>query len=207
MADEEPRMRPSERGGVPAQQREHLARGRETIRKLLDAGMDVFGRDGYHGASVGDIVERAGISRGTFYLYFANKDDLFRALALDVTEVESLEPVTPNAAGARELRDWLDRYLVLSARLAPVVQAWSEAFAAKEEFGDLGSQTLGGFTTALTHRVEAMGAKDPQVTSLALVGLLDRFSMYVQFQRVDGTRDEVLDALTRVVLGMLFGPP
>src|SRR3979409_917103 len=90
--------RPSDRGGQPAQQREHLARGRETIRRLLLAGMEVFGRDGYRGSSVGAIVERAGISRATFYLYFANKDDLFRALALDAVEdmtglAESLEPV------------------------------------------------------------------------------------------------------------------
>ena len=205
------RERPSERGGVPAQRREHLARGRETIRKVLDAGMEVFGRDGYHGASVGDIVERAGISRGTFYLYFSNKDDLFRALALDVTEemstlVESLRPLAPNQAGAQELRRWLEQYLMLCTRLAPVVQAWAEAFAAKAEFGALGSETLGGFTAAIEHRIAAMGVPDPQITALALVGMLDRFSMYVQFQRVDSSRDEMLDALTRVVLGMLFGP-
>src|SRR2546429_9824422 len=75
--------RPSARGGEPAQQREHLARGRDTIRRLIEAGAEVFGRDGFRGASIGDIVARAGISRATFYLYLANKDDLFGALALD----------------------------------------------------------------------------------------------------------------------------
>ena len=208
--DVERQPRPSERGGLPAQEREHLARGRETIRKLLDAGMDVFERHGFHGASVGDIVEQAGISRGTFYLYFANKDDLFRALALDLTEemsslVEQLGPVQPGPAGFDELRSWLAQYLELCGRLAPVSQAWSEAFASDVKFGALGSETLRDFTTKLERRIEAMGAMHPHVTALALVGMLDRFSLYVRYRLSGVTRDEMLDGLTDVVLGMLFG--
>jgi AcrR family transcriptional regulator len=209
---ESTKPRPSDRGGQPAQQREHLARGRETIRKLLIAGMEVFGRDGYRSASVGDIVARAGISRATFYLYFANKDDLFRALALDAVEemtglADTLGPVTPDREGFSELRSWLERYLDLCDRLGPVFHAWTEAFASKDEFGVLGAETLEKFTAALERRLGAMGTATPQITALALVGMLDRFSLYVRYRRVQAARDEMLDGLTRVVMGMLFGPP
>src|SRR3954467_9223583 len=71
------------RGGGPAQERELRAQGRKTMRKLLDAGMTVFERRGYHAARVDDIVKLAKTSHGTFYLYFANKEDLFRALLTD----------------------------------------------------------------------------------------------------------------------------
>ena len=209
---ESTKPRPSDRGGQPAQQREHLARGRETIRKLLLAGMEVFGRDGYRGASVGAIVERAGISRATFYVYFANKDDLFRALALDAVEemtglAESLEPVALTDAGFADLRGWLERYLDLCARLGPVFHAWTEAFATKAAFGDLGSQTLDAFTATLEERLAAMGTATPHLTAFALLGMLDRFSLYVRYERVGVPWDEMLDGLTRVVQGMLFGPP
>src|SRR5438105_14992895 len=76
----------STRGGVPAQERELRAQGKKTMRKLLDAAMVVFERRGYHAARVDDIVKVARTSHGTFYLYFSNKEDLFRALLADVTE-------------------------------------------------------------------------------------------------------------------------
>src|SRR5215468_10634821 len=97
------------RVGAPAEGRELRARGQRTVRKLLDAGITVFGTKGYHAARVDDIVKVAKTSHGTFYLYFANKEDLFRALALDVADelhalVDSLAPLTPDTTGYHALR-------------------------------------------------------------------------------------------------------
>src|SRR5579862_4199122 len=75
--------RPSLGGGAPAQDRELRAQGRETVRRLLEAGMVEFEDRGFHGVRVDDVVRRAGISHGTFYLYFSNKEDLFKALLKD----------------------------------------------------------------------------------------------------------------------------
>ncbi|MGZ4691597.1 MAG: helix-turn-helix domain-containing protein, partial [Acidimicrobiia bacterium] len=69
--------------GTPARQRELRAQGRKTMRRLSDAGMRVFAERGYHQSRVDDIVRTARTSHGTFYLYFANKGDLLRALAVD----------------------------------------------------------------------------------------------------------------------------
>src|SRR3989440_12088239 len=69
--------------GTPAQARELRAQGRKTMRRLLDAGMRVFAERGFHAARVDDIVRAARTSHGTFYLYFANKEDLLRALAVE----------------------------------------------------------------------------------------------------------------------------
>src|ERR1035438_669076 len=75
--------RPSLGGGAPAQDRELRAQGRETVRRLLEAGMIEFEDRGFHGVRVDDVARRAGISHGTFYLYFSNKEDLFKALLKD----------------------------------------------------------------------------------------------------------------------------
>ena len=69
--------RPSLGGGTPAQDRELRAQGRATVRRLLEAGMIEFENRGFHGVRVDDVVRRAGISHGTFYLYVSNKEDLF----------------------------------------------------------------------------------------------------------------------------------
>src|SRR3989442_13609280 len=102
------RRRPPPRGGAPAQERELRAQGKKTMRKLLDAAMTVFEKRGYHAARVDDIVKVAKTSHGTFYLYFANKEDLFRALTADVAEEmtgpsEPPAPISGTDAGYRDL--------------------------------------------------------------------------------------------------------
>jgi len=46
----------------------------------LEASAEVFSRKGYRMASVSDIVDGAGIGRGTFYLYFDSKREIFLEL-------------------------------------------------------------------------------------------------------------------------------
>jgi len=48
--------------------------------ELITAALAVFGERGFHAASIEDVAARAGVSKGTVYLYFASKDDLFRAV-------------------------------------------------------------------------------------------------------------------------------
>lgn len=48
--------------------------------QTLDAAEDVFLTQGYSGASVDDIVDKAGISKATLYKYFGDKEALFAAV-------------------------------------------------------------------------------------------------------------------------------
>jgi len=48
--------------------------------ELLDAALDLFVERGYAATRLDDIASRAGVSKGTLYLYFANKEELFKAL-------------------------------------------------------------------------------------------------------------------------------
>ena len=60
------------------------ARGLRTRQKLLDAAETVFADLGWHDASIVKITEAAGVSQGTFYLYFASKQELFEDLVRDL---------------------------------------------------------------------------------------------------------------------------
>ena len=53
------------------------ARRREQILRVATA---VFAEQGYHKASISEIIERAGIARGTFYLYFSSKHSVLEAI-------------------------------------------------------------------------------------------------------------------------------
>jgi AcrR family transcriptional regulator len=59
------------------------ARGREENakrRQILDGAREVFLKDGFDAASMNEIARRAGVSKGTLYVYFASKEALFEAL-------------------------------------------------------------------------------------------------------------------------------
>jgi AcrR family transcriptional regulator len=60
------------------------ARGLETRAKLLESAEQVFGDVGYVDASIVKITEAAGVGQGTFYLYFASKQEIFDELIRDL---------------------------------------------------------------------------------------------------------------------------
>lgn len=48
--------------------------------EILEAALDLFVERGYAGTKMEEIAKRAGVTRGTPYLYFANKEELFKAV-------------------------------------------------------------------------------------------------------------------------------
>lgn len=56
----------------------------ETKKSIVDAAIAVFVEKGVSGASLEDIAERAGVTRGAVYWHFKNKNDIFRALHDDM---------------------------------------------------------------------------------------------------------------------------
>ncbi len=62
------------------------ARGRRTLRAILDAAAVEFGEKGFHEGSISGITRRAGVALGSFYTYFDSKDAVFRALVRDMSE-------------------------------------------------------------------------------------------------------------------------
>ena len=81
---------------------------RESTRKeLLNAALEIFGEKGYPTTTISDIVAAAGVTQGTFYLYFKNKAGIFSELLRENREhmisglfVEGLENV-------KTKEDWL----------------------------------------------------------------------------------------------------
>src|SRR5580693_1799000 len=126
--------RPSLGGGTPAQDGELRAQGRETVRRLLDAGMIEFENRGFHGVRVDDVVRRAGISHGTFYLYFSNKEDLFKALLKDALHdmeivAGDFPVVTSDGTGLSVLRQWVKKFSAAYAVHGTVLRTLSSANA------------------------------------------------------------------------------
>jgi len=97
---------------------DRATRARDKRRKqLLDAATRVFAQKGYWSASITDIIRSAGVARGTFYLYFRSKRDVFLAIADKFRTEQKLftqqsgpgqAPLTPENSRARIRADFLN---------------------------------------------------------------------------------------------------
>jgi AcrR family transcriptional regulator len=198
--------------GAPAEKRRLRAQGERTVRRLLDAGIEVFSRSGYHAARVDDIVAVAETSHGTFYLYFSNKEDLFRRLVVDIGDelaalVDDLGELEPTPDARQHLREWLRAFIGVYRHYGPLLRAWTAAEIETTEAGRLGADVMGRFTAAIAERVARIPAlpTDPQVTALALVAMIERFTFFALVGQVTATEREVADTLTGAVWRTLFG--
>src|SRR6187200_2507728 len=87
-------------------------------RQIVDGARKVFMDLGFDGASMGEIARSAGVSKGTLYVYFADKSRLFEA----IVEEESLEQgkvafnFDPERDVATTLRDFGQAYIQLLCR-------------------------------------------------------------------------------------------
>ncbi|PKL40732.1 MAG: hypothetical protein CVV44_03755 [Spirochaetae bacterium HGW-Spirochaetae-1] len=100
-------------------------------RRLLDSAKKLFSLHGYQGTSVGMITENAGVSTGTFYLYFKSKPEIYRILNIEGIDIlhgyikESISQAGSDAAGRlsaiagayfnfyREYREYYDIIAIL----------------------------------------------------------------------------------------------
>ena len=73
-------------------------------RQLLDSALDVFATRGYHGASMNDVADAAGVTKPVLYQHFASKRQLFIDLLEDVGSrlAELISNATATVEGPRE---------------------------------------------------------------------------------------------------------
>lgn len=58
----------------------HRRRKESRPDEILEAALTVFGREGFSSARLDEIAELAGCTKGTIYVYFPSKEDLFKAV-------------------------------------------------------------------------------------------------------------------------------
>ena len=100
-------------------------RAEDRPREICAAALEVFAEKGFAAARLDEIARRAGVSKGTLYLYFKDKEDLFRAVVRDA--------IAPNVAAITEAIS------TMRAPFADVVRMFLAGFAEREARLPLGA--------------------------------------------------------------------
>ena len=172
----------------------------------------MFAARGYHAARVDDVVKAAKTSHGTFYLYFSSKEDLFRALAVDVAEamVElacQLPDLSPGSRDTyRALHEWLERFDALYTKYGPMIRTWTEAEIVDSEMGKVGGDLVVQFSRELESRLRGAAPDiDAGIAALAFVAMIERANYYVETRQLKVDRVRMVATLARVMHAGLYG--
>jgi len=89
---------------VPVEKLTRERRRQQTRDVLVAAATEVFARRGFEGASLEEIAENAGFTRGAIYKNFDGKEDLFFAVTDRFNEqvIEAFRSVAPDSANTKE---------------------------------------------------------------------------------------------------------
>lgn len=192
-------------------------------RQILEVAAEIFAQKGYRNCSVTDIVEGAGIGRGTFYLYFKSKKEVFLELVeryfsgfaqvLADNRKNLLRVIRDNgnvvAAWRQNLMNILE-YHEQNPHLTPVI--YQEAFGRDEDFAgrvdELSAiareQVMGEF--AILQKNDVLRPCDPQVATSIILGSTIYLIMEHVVRDTGHSLEELADELVEYHVRALLPP-
>lgn len=188
-------------------------RGARTRAGLIAAARRVFERDGYVDAKLTDITKAAGCATGSFYTYFANKEEVFAAV-LEQAQQDMMHPGMGRVSGSDDPyavleaanRAYLEAYrrnAKLMGLLEQVAQVDPQFRAFRAQRAEAFIQRNAAGIADLQQRGIACADVDPLLASWALSGMVSRlaYSVFVSTEAPDDWQmdfEKVVDTVTRL---------
>jgi AcrR family transcriptional regulator len=191
--------------------KELTSRGAATRQRLLDAAEDVFAELGYHEASIVKITEAAGVAQGTFYLYFASKQEIFEELVRDLNR----RVRHAMAAGAERGRTRAEAellgfagYFEFAAQHGALYRIIRQAeFVSPETLHDHYQAIASSYVAALESAMDRgeVARMDPEVLAWALMGMGELLGMrWIVWEGAGEVPQELLEQM-RLLIERVLG--
>ncbi len=170
--------------------------GDSTKHKLIMAGLELFGKKGYHVVNVFEIAQQAGFSVGTFYLHFSSKEvflvEVIRHISLEIRWYIALraEHTLPRLhSEILALRLFLNFFLSHKEYYQIAREAEFTPTEAMDEYYD-------GFEQAYIQTFKNESIENPRVVAAYLMGIAHYMGIDYVFSR---TVDDVVSVLREFV--------
>ncbi len=180
--------------------------------QLLNAATWVFARRGYRHTGVSEIITRAGVARGTFYLYFESKHQIFLAVlsAFHDQVAEALDrmaahpaPVDARRSLAADCTSWLQLFAahrdaaIVVLREAPAIDPRFE-----QSLLELRQTALDHFAARFRHLQELrLAGAEPSAELLARLqlGMFDELINTYVLRQSDADLDAIAESLAAFI--------
>jgi AcrR family transcriptional regulator len=120
------------------------AAGQDPVKRsqIIEGARRVFIDKGFEAASMNDITREAGVSKGTIYVYFANKEELFEALIEEerATIFKNMYDALDRAGDLRETLVKFGKVLSVKITSAKVILAQRTVIGASDRIPELGAR-------------------------------------------------------------------
>ena len=167
-------------------------RAEDRPREICAAALEVFAEKGFAAAKLDEIARRAGVSKGTLYLYFEDKEQLFRAVVRDTVapniDVIRIGIAETDLPFADLIRIFLPQFAELAGRVpvgsvAKMVISESRNFPelAKVWYDEVVSKGLGTIS-GLIEKAQARGEVRPGDSKLHAFTLMGPMLMGVIYR-------------------------
>lgn len=200
--------KPSDSAKTEARVTPRSARGIRTRSALVAAARVVFERDGYLDARLADISVEAGVASGSFYTYFEGKEEIFQAVAEQVTE-EMVHPHLRARTGVTDPRELIDlanrEYLRSYKKNAKLMGLFEQVSQVDEEFRALRVERANAFVQRNAKMIRELQDEgvadaelDPLLTAHALSAMVSRMAFVAYVQRVPMPFERLVETLNRI---------
>lgn len=185
-------------------------RSEATKKRLFDAAMELIGERGFTDASVDEIVERAGVAKGTVYYHFAGKAELVEALIADrlaplitafheAADANADDPRAAIEALVRAELEFLSEQSSFSKLL--LTEMWREDRVWRETLVMLRSELMSVMRDVIAQGVESGAFRhdvDPDFGASALFGMTATVALDWLAFEPDRPLDDILQQITKV---------
>jgi AcrR family transcriptional regulator len=181
-------------------------RGTRTRQRVLEAAEAVFAEHGYHEASIVKITEAAGVGQGTFYLYFASKQEAFDELVRDLNRRVRHAMKEASSQGKTRLEAELlgfRAYFRFTAEHPALYRIIRQAeFVSPEMLRYHYDRLSAGYVEGLREAIERgeIAELDPEVAAWALMGMGELIGMrWILWEEVGEMPKAVLEEIGRII--------
>ncbi len=190
-------------------------------RQILDAGIRVFARQGFHSCRVSDIADEADVAYGLVYHYFKSKDQVMNELFTERWSLllAAIDEVDAKDVSGREKLDTVARFIIDSYRYDPELMKVIivEVTRAANSFGrthlpeiSQAYQSIAKIVSGAQESGEFRSDIDPQIASMWFYGAIEQLLSGWVFELIpagDGDFDRAREMVVETICGGLESAP
>lgn len=169
--------------------------------------MECMADQGYEETTVTEIVEKAGVAQGTFYIYFEHKRDILKDIMLKVRKEieENLElQVNPDDSPAEKIHKALKSGFLVHQKyknLAVPLQSGAVALEIQKHYSQIGKKFTSWLEEVIAegNREGIFSVKKPGVTARFIIALFERISHSCAISDEEESFDEIFPEMVNFI--------